>query len=85
MDARRVRHPAHQAIERIDLAHQMALADPADRGIARHFPERFQLVGQQQRARAHPGGGRGGLASGVPAADDDDVEIIRILAHRRVM
>ena len=27
---------AHQPVERIDLADQMALAEPADRRIARH-------------------------------------------------
>ena len=36
LNARRVRHSAHQAIERIDLAHQVAFAEPADGGIAGH-------------------------------------------------
>ena len=73
MDPGLIRHSAHEPVERVDLPHQMALADPADRGIARHLPERFQLVGQQQRPRAHAGGGRGGLTSRVAAADHDDI------------
>ena len=52
LDAGRIRDPAHQAVQRIDLAHQMALADPADRGIAGHLADGLELVRQQQRARA---------------------------------
>ena len=83
MDARRVRHPAHQAVERINLTHQMPFADPTDRRIARHFSQRFQLVSQQQRARAHAGGGRGGLTAGMATADNDDVKMIGSGSHER--
>ena len=36
----------HQPVGGIDLAHQVALADPADGGIARHFAQRGALVGE---------------------------------------
>ena len=36
LDAAGVRHAAHEAVERVDLAHEMALSEPADRRIARH-------------------------------------------------
>ena len=44
LDARPVDRPAHDAVERIDLAHEMALAEPADRRIARHLADRRPLV-----------------------------------------
>jgi hypothetical protein len=34
LDAGGVGHPTHQAVESIDLAHQMTLAEPADRRVA---------------------------------------------------
>ena len=36
LDAAGIGDAAHQAVERIDLAHQMALAEPADGRIAGH-------------------------------------------------
>ena len=39
LDAAAIGHAAHQAIERIDLAHQMTLAETADRRIAGHRPD----------------------------------------------
>ena len=73
LDAGAVDGAAHDAVERVDLAHQMALAEPADRRVARHLADRRALVGQQERARAEPRRGRRRLAPGMPAADHDDV------------
>ncbi len=39
LDAGRIRHPAHQPIQRIDLPHQVALAEPANGRIARHLAD----------------------------------------------
>ena len=39
LDAGGVGDAAHQSIERVDLAHQLALAKPADRRIAGHFAD----------------------------------------------
>ena len=84
MNAGRVRHLAHQAVKGIDLANQMSLADPADRRVARHLAQCCKVVCQQQRSRAHAGGGRGSLTPGMAAADHDDVKGRRdVLAHRR--
>jgi hypothetical protein len=38
-------------------------------------------VGQKQRSGAEPGGGRGGLATGMPAADHDDVVSLETVIH----
>ena len=73
LDARLVRHPAHQAVERVDLAHQVALAEAADGRVARHLADGVQAMGEQQGARAGAGRGRGGLAPGMAAADHDHI------------
>ena len=74
LDAALVDHPAHQPVERIDLADQVAFAEPADRRVARHRTDSIEAMGHQRRARAHARGGRRGLAAGVPAPNHDDVE-----------
>ena len=48
---------------------------PPIAGIAGHGADGRELVRHQQRARAHPGAGRGGLAPGMAAADHDDVVV----------
>ena len=60
-------------VEGVDLAHEVALAQPADRGVAGHLADGFEPVGQQQRAGAHPRRRGRGLAAGVAAADHDHV------------
>ena len=70
---------AHQAIQGIDLTHQVATAEASNRRVARHHPDAVPLVGEQQGARAQPGAGRGSLASGVAAADHDHV----VAVHER--
>ncbi len=73
LDAGAVDGAAHHAVERVDLAHQMALGQPADRRVARHLADRRTFVGQQRRPRAEPGRGGRGLAAGMAAADHNDV------------
>ena len=74
LDAGRVGHPPHQAVQRIDLAHQVALAEPADGRVAGHLADGGEAVRDQRRARAHARRRRRGLAAGMAAADHDDVE-----------
>jgi hypothetical protein len=52
LDAGRVRHAAHQPAERVHLAHERALADAADRRVARHDADRVDPLRHEQRARA---------------------------------
>ena len=85
LDAGAVDRPAHEAVERVDLAHQMPLAEPADRRVARHLADRLALMGEQQRARPDPRRRRRRLAPGMPAADHDDIVISRTIAHGDVM
>ena len=53
LDAGLVGGERHRAAQRVDFLDEVALADPADRRIARHLPQGFDVVRQQQRA-AHP-------------------------------
>ena len=74
LDAGRIRHPAHQPIERIDLAHQMALAEPADGRIAGHLADGGKPVRDERRAPSHARRRCRRLAASMAAADHDDVE-----------
>ena len=74
LDAAGIGHAAHQAVERIDLAHQVALAETADGRIAGHGADGRGAMRDQRRLRAHARGRGRGLAAGMPAADHDDVE-----------
>ncbi len=74
LDAALVGDAAHQAVERVDLADQMALAEPADRRIAGHRADGREFVRHQRGFGAHPGRRSRGFAAGVAAADDDNVE-----------
>src|SRR3546814_8155606 len=72
-----VRDAAHDPVERVDLAHQMPLAEAADRRIAGHLADGVEAVGHEQGARAQPRRRGRGFAAGMPAADDNDVPYLR--------
>ena len=73
LDAGAVDRAAHDPVERIDLAHQMALGEPADRRVARHLADRRPVVRQEGRAGAKPRRRRRRLAPGMPPADHHDI------------
>ncbi len=73
LDAGRVRGARHHPAQRVDLAHQVALADAADGGIAAHRADGFDGVGEQQRSCAGAGGGERGFGAGMAATDHDHV------------
>ena len=73
MDARRVGDPAHQAVERVDLADQVTLAEPPDSRIARHLADGCEGMRDERRPGAHTCRGGRRLGSSVPAADDNHV------------
>ena len=75
LDGRAIGGPAHDAAERIDLAHDGALRDAADGGIARHLADRVEVGREEQRRGAESGGHDGGLAAGVAGADDDHIVV----------
>ena len=71
LDAGGIGHLAHQAVEGVDLADQMPLAEPANGRIAGHLADRGEAVGDQRRARTHASRRGRRLAAGMAAADDD--------------
>ena len=74
MDAAVVRGDPHEAAQRVDLLHQVALADPPDGGVAAHLPEGLDALREEQGARAEARARERGLGAGVSAADHDGVE-----------
>ena len=79
LDAGPVRGNPHRPVKRIDLAHQMPLADPANRRVAAQRPERFQIVREQQGTRANARCRQRCLGTGMAATDHNNVEGIRVL------
>lgn len=77
LDAREIRRPAHDPAERIHFAHDGALGDSADRGIAGHLTDGLQVLREQQRPRAGARRQRGRLGARVPTPDHDDVITVR--------
>jgi hypothetical protein len=53
----------------------MALAETADRGVARHRADACRAMRHERRARARPRGRGRRLAAGMAAAHDDDVVV----------
>ena len=77
LDPSEIGHPAHKTVERINFAHEMPLAETADRGIAGHCAYRREAMGDERGFGAHTRGCRGGLAAGVAAADNHNI-VLRI-------
>jgi hypothetical protein len=75
LDTGLVRNPAHQAVERIDLANQMTLAEPTNGRIARHFADGGRLVGDERGLGAHACSSSSSLATRVAAADNNDIKM----------
>ncbi len=83
LDAGAVDGAPHDPVEGVDLAHQMALAETADGGVAGHLADGVGPVGHQQGRGAHARGRRRSLGAGMAAADDDDVVCRMLFAHGR--
>jgi hypothetical protein len=73
LDAGFVDRPAHLAAQRVDLPHQVALGEPADRGIARHARHGARIEGDEGGLAPHARRGQRRFAAGMPRPDDHDV------------
>ena len=73
LDAAAVDRPGHDAVEGVDLAHQVALGEAADGGIAGHFADLGRIVGHQQGPGAEARSRRGRFGPRVTAADHHDI------------
>ncbi len=83
LDAAGITDPAHQTIEGIDFADQMALAETADRGIAGHRTDGREAMSDQRGSRTHSGRRGSGFTAGVAAANHDDIEALSLCSHGR--
>ena len=71
----------HQAAERVDLAHQVALRRATDRRVAGHVRNRRFRQRTDRYAAAHPRRGPGRLDAGMAGADDDHVKVCDLQSH----
>ena len=85
LDASLVGGFGHRPAEGVHFLHQMAFAYAADGRVARHLPQRFDVVGQQQCGATHARGGKGRFGAGVASADDDDIKVPRIIHGVRLL
>ncbi len=83
LDAGRVGGAPHHAVERVDLAHQMALAQAADGGVARHFANGGEAMGDERGRGARARGRRRGFTARMSAADHHDVKLHLMPSHSR--
>ena len=74
LDAGAVDGASHEAVQGVDLAHQLSLGQAADGRVARHLADGLEAMGQKDGAPPHAGRRRRRLAAGVATADDDDVD-----------
>jgi hypothetical protein len=63
----------HQPVEYVELAHEVAFANAANRRIARHLSNVLGAERQQADARATPGRGSRSLAPGMAGPDHQNV------------
>ncbi len=73
LDADGVGDFAHDAAEGVDFAHEMALGDAANGGVAGHLRDEVEVEREESGAQAHARGGHGGFAASVSGAYDDYV------------
>ena len=78
LDAGLVSSQGHRATQGVHLFDQMALANPANRRVATHLPQGFDVVGQQQGFAPHARGRQGRLGAGMAATDNDDIKMFRV-------
>jgi hypothetical protein len=66
--------PGHRSAERVDLAHEVPLADAAEGRVATHLAEGLDALGQQQSLVAHPRGRERRLGAGMAATHHNDLK-----------
>ena len=74
LNARPVSRDGHCAPQGVNLPHEVTFADPANSGITGHLTERLQILGKQERARAHTRRRQAGFGASVTAANHNNVK-----------
>jgi hypothetical protein len=65
----------HGAAQCIHFFYQVAFSNASYRRVARHLPQRFKVVGKQQRFPAHARSGKRSLGTGVTASNHNHIEV----------
>ena len=73
LNAPHISSTSHRSAHVVNFTDQMSLSDTADRGIAGHLSESFNVVRKKQRLTSHASRSKGGFYTGMPAANHDDV------------
>ena len=73
LDSGLVGDSAHQAIECVHLADQVALPEPADRRIAGHLADGREPMREQNRVGTESGGRGCGFCARMASSDNDNV------------
>jgi hypothetical protein len=74
LNAGAINDTAHDAAQRVNLAHNVAFPDTANCGIAGHLADQIEVQGDERCVRAEPRGSRSGLAAGMASADYNHVK-----------
>ena len=84
LDTCRIGNPPHEAVQSVDLANQVPLAQSADGWIAGHCSYGVEAKGYKGCARAGPRGGGGGVTTSVATPDNYNViGIVHCLLRKR--
>ena len=84
LDAGLIGRARHLAAERVELAHEMALARAADGGVAGHVADGVHIDGEADGVQSQPRGGQRGLNARVARADDGDVTASGVITHDEI-
>ena len=74
LNAGAINDAAHDAAERVNLAHEMAFRNSANRRIARHLTDQIEIQRNQTGFRAESRRGRRRLAARVAGADHNYIK-----------
>ena len=78
LDAGGVGVQAHDPTQSVDLAHDVALGQAADRRIAGHLGDGVEVLRQNGGLAAEPGRRQGRLHPGMAGAADDDIVVLGV-------
>ena len=78
LNPRRIGRQPHKPIQRINFAHQMALAQTTDCRVARHRPNRCPRHRHKRRFRPHARRGRSRLSPRMAAANHDHIILFHV-------
>ena len=78
LDAAFVRGQRHRTAHRVNFLDQVALANTANRRVAAHLAQGFNVVAQQQGFAAHARRSQRRFGSGMAATDNDHVKFLGV-------